>query len=532
MSATLDLRQLAAPRAPDRPSLAPPRPRWLLRYGLPLAALGSFAAMVGWASRDQWRSETPVRVAPVMTLRAEGRSAGAPLFQAPAWIEPRPAPVVVTALAEGVVEAVLVVEGQDVVAGQPLARLIDADARLALAAADAVIERRRAEVTVAQAELDASRTRLAQPVHLDAALAEVVGTLARAEGERAQLRAQLASAAAEREFAQHDLQGKTESGTAIPERVLQKSKAALGQAQAQFEELTKRIPLLEQEIDAHRRKRAAMETQRSLLVEEKRAAEQAEGRLRLAEAELKSATVARDEAKLRLDRMVVPAPISGRVLQKVARPGSRLMGLAPQGHAEASTIVTLYDPERLQARADVRLEDVPMVEPGAPVRLETPSSKEPLRGTVLATTSFANIQKNTLEIKIALDSPPASVRPEMLTTATFMAPERRFSKTTETPPRRLMIPRELTQGASSGEVTLWIVDSERIARKASVKLGTAVSGGLVEAASGLQPTDRIVVSGGEGLREGARVRIESEDDSFGAETTAVAPPAAEHGAHN
>lgn len=528
MSATLDLRRLASQAKPDRPTVAPP-PRRLLRWGLPSAVLASFAGMVGWASRDAWRSETPVQVAPVLVLRTEGRSAGATLFQAPAWIEPRPAPVVVTALAEGVVDAVLVVEGEDVVAGQPLARLIDADARLALAAAEAVVERRRAEAAVAQAELDAARARLAQPVHLDAALAEVEGALARSEGERAQLRSQLASAAAEREFARLDLQGKTASGAALPERVVQKSKAALGQAEAQFEELTMRIPLLEREIEAHGRRRAAMQTQRTLLVEETRAAEQAAGRLRLAEAESKSAGVARDEARLRLDRMVVKSPISGRVLQKVARPGSRLMGLSAQGHAESSTVATLYEPGRLQARADVRLEDVPFVEPGAPVRLETPSSKTPLRGTVLSTTSFANIQKNTLEVKIALDAPPDSIRPEMLTTATFLAPVRPQAAGGAPLPRRLMIPQALAQGASAGEVQVWIVDAQSQARRATVRLGTATSGGLVEAASGLQPTDRIVVSGGDGLREGDHLRIEGEDDSLGEE--AAASPAPGHTRH-
>ena len=56
---------------------------------------------------------------------------GTPLFQAAGWIEPRPTPVRVAALAPGVVERLLVVEDQPVKAGEPVAELIKEDAQLA-----------------------------------------------------------------------------------------------------------------------------------------------------------------------------------------------------------------------------------------------------------------------------------------------------------------------------------------------------------------------------------------------------------------
>ena len=84
-------------------------------------------------------------------------------------------------------------------------------------------------------------------------------------------------------------------------------------------------------------------------------------------------------------------------------------------------VATLYDPQQLQVRADVRLEDVPNVLPGQKVQVETASASSPLEGEVLFTTSTANIQKNTLETKIAILNPPPTIRPEMLAKVTFLA---------------------------------------------------------------------------------------------------------------
>src|SRR5205814_3246818 len=89
-----------------------------------------------------------------------GQPADTPLFRAAGWAEPRPTPTVVTALAEGVVEKLFVVEGQAVEAGEVVARLIDADARLALDAAEADVKLREGELAAARAALVAARVRL------------------------------------------------------------------------------------------------------------------------------------------------------------------------------------------------------------------------------------------------------------------------------------------------------------------------------------------------------------------------------------
>src|SRR5687767_12023526 len=113
MNANVDLRQLSVRRDQPPPAPAPRRPRHLLtRFVLPGAVLLGFAAVLAWAARDSFLPSRGVKVVPVITSRLEIQSEGVPLFQAAGWVEPRPTATLVTALAEGVVDKLLVVEGQ------------------------------------------------------------------------------------------------------------------------------------------------------------------------------------------------------------------------------------------------------------------------------------------------------------------------------------------------------------------------------------------------------------------------------------
>ena len=181
---------------------------------------------------------------------------------------------------------------------------------------------------------------------------------------------------------------------------------------------------------------------------------------------------------------------------------------------DASTVVTLYDPQVLQVRADVRLEDVPLVTPGQPVVIETPSSPETIRGEVLYATSSASVQKNTLEVKVALHDPPPTIRPEMLVAATFLAPDQQGQSAEETERERLLVPRELVESAD-GASSVWVADPDGVARRQPVRLGRAGTAELVEVLDGLAPTDRLIAGGRNGLADGDRITITGEDASIG-----------------
>ena len=95
--------------------------------------------------------------------------------------------------------------------------------------------------------------------------------------------------------------------------------------------------------------------------------------------------------------------------------------MSPIANADGSTVVTLYRPDMLQARVDVRFEDIPKVALGQKVLINNPALSEPISGKVLFVSSKANIQKNTLEVKVALDKPVPVFKPEMLVNVTHLA---------------------------------------------------------------------------------------------------------------
>ena len=206
--------------------------------------------------------------------------------------------------------------------------------------------------------------------------------------------------------------------------------------------------------------------------------------------------------------------MDGRILRLTASPGSRVMGLEATAGQSASTVVEMYDPQKMQVRTDVRLEDVPMVTPGQPVEIATASSSQTIHGRVLQITSAANVQKNTLEVKVELIDPPLTVGPEMLVTATFLSPENVGSRETQGSAERMFVPASLIQSPGS-ESLVWVADENSTAQSRSVEIGGKNNDGLVEIKSGLKVTDKLIASGLEGLRNGSRIKISGDDQKLG-----------------
>jgi len=514
MNTAVDLSQLARNRPAPEATRTIGKRSFVSRYVVSGVILLGFAALLAWAARDKLQTRKAVTVVPVVVTRGEVRQEGTPLFQAAGWIEPRPTPLLVTALTEGVVAEILVVEGQAVKAGEPIARLSDVDAKLAVRDVEATLALREAEVRSAEAELKGAELRVKHPAHLDAALAEADSLLAKTETELAKVPFLIDSATARLEFARRSLEGKRLAGTGIPERALQQAESEQATAQAELAELKQRGPRLEREAETLRQRRAALKQQRELLIDESRELADARAKLQAATARLDQAKLAVERAKLALDRTTVRAPVDGKVLQLVARPGTRVTAMEGAAALGTATIVTLYDPNMLQVRADVRLEDVGQVLSGQPVRIETASVKTPLEGVVLQATSVANVQKNTLEVKVAIKNPPPTVGPEMLVTATFLAPPQAALSGAGQTRERLRVPKQLVFTSDRG-VGVWIVDPSGLAEFRSIRVGQASDGGLVEVLEGLTPTDKLISGGREGLQAKDRVTITGDDASIG-----------------
>ena len=111
------------------------------------------------------------------------------------------------------------------------------DARLTLDACVADLKLREAEVKLAQATLNAARTRFEQPVHLEAELAEAEAELAAARTQLADLPYQKRTAEARLRFVQFDYDSKSRTVDVVSGRAREQAESELDAARAMVDQL-------------------------------------------------------------------------------------------------------------------------------------------------------------------------------------------------------------------------------------------------------------------------------------------------------
>lgn len=513
----VDLSQLAIDRSESSPVRGHTRFRLITRYFLPGILLVGFLGLIFWVSRDLIFPPKPVTVMPVIVTQSSIRNAGTPLFQAAGWVEPRPTPIRVAALAPGVIEQLLVVEDQSVKKGEPIALMVKRDAELTYNLAIASMKLREAELQQMKAILKAAQIRLEQPVHRESVLRAAEAELAKKNTELKNLPFMIRSAKAKLSFAKNDYERRLSAKGAVTQRTIDESLTELESAKATYEELENRKEFLIAEHKALKARCDALQKELELLTEETQERDETIAKAEAAAAQLEYARVSTDEAKLAFDRMTIRAPVDGRIYRLIGHPGSSVGNMLTQMEGfDGSTVVTMYQPEMLQIRVDVRFEDIPKVSLKQPVQINNPALSEPVTGNVLFISSEADIQKNTLQVKVEIDSASPLLKPEMLVDVTFLAPAQNQETTQNNEETRIYIPKKIIERNESGQNFVWIVDqSKSIARRQLIEVDSKSVGPLVEVTQGLNLTSHLISTPKEGLKSGERIQVTGEIDQEG-----------------
>jgi len=480
-------------------------------------ALVAFAttALLAWSVWPMVRPARRVEVvqavfdrsgrAPAMTAAAERGQA----VQAPGWLEAEPFAVACSALADGVLASVEVLEGDRVEAGQVVARLVDADAALRLRRVEAEHAFAIAEVDLARAERDAAQASWESPIELEQAVGSGRAAVAEARADLAQLSpliesakatlARLAEEAARVEQSRAS-GAATEFEALVARRRVEAQRADLAALEARRPALAARVARLAADL------RGAERTL-DLRIEDRRRLDAADAALRRAEASALRAAVARDEAAMELERMTIRAPIGGVVQRRLKAPGDKVVRSIDDPHS--AHIVELYDPERLQVRVDVPLADAAHIFDGQ--RCEVVVEALPDRtfgGVVLRTTHRADIQKNTLQVKVKVLDPDPLLRPEMLTRVRFLP--RGGDAGSAAGASRVLAPERAVVDVG-GASRVWVVVERRAGRgvlRARPVDALSREDGWVGVAGDVAPGAMLAI--GEGLRDGERVTIVGE----------------------
>ena len=426
-------------------------PAWLI----PLGIAAGFAVLFLALFRDRLLPAPDVKTAVVLTTASDTKETPASasstgmLFQASGWIEADPLPVKATALIDGVIDQVLVLEGQLVKKGETLATLIDADAKLALASAErkhaalvSECEAHQASVETLKKKLQGAATRI---------------TAAKTSEQEAE----------DRYSRVKNLKSAVSDSDIVSARLRYERERSLHlAAQAEASEL-------EAEIN-----RVNLETKAK-----------SDG--------IDVAGVAVQQAKLALGRTQIPSPITGRVLRLSAAPGQKKM--LQMDEAESSTIATLYDPAKLQVRVDVPLADAANLSVGQKAKIRCGLLPDKVfEGEVTRITGEADLQRNTLQAKVRILDPIDQLRPEMLCRVEFMG--HASSPLQATGSLLTWVPQEALADGNA-----WVCDPEtKRVTKRSVQVTSETRDGMVRIADGLKPGEHVVLSP-QGLDEGQRV---------------------------
>ena len=442
---------------------------------LPARALSIASVVTVRQNADAGAKPVATERADAAPLSPEAEFNAPLLFQASGWIEPDPYSVTATALTDGVLESVHILEGELVKKGQLLAKLIDDDARLdletarqQLASLEAQAEAHRHQIDIAEAEL--------------ATLGKQVSAADARRAKAAELAERLSNARA----------------GVVPERDI---------VQARLE-----VDALSSEVEAL----AITETEIKARIEQyQTACEDFSARIAQAQTEV-------DRRQLALDRTRIESPIDGRVLRLMAAPGHKKM-LRMDDHHSASVAV-LYEPENLQARIDVPLSEAANLTVGQAVRIRSELLPDQVfRARVTRIVGQADLQRNTLQAKVAIEEPDDRLRPDMLCRAEFLRPVEKNEASkpesvqfTGKPARaRVFVPLAAIGETETDQddVVIWKVDASgnRISRQ-TIVLGEETREDHRLVLDGLKPGDRVVLHPPGDLEQGERFRAHHDHE--------------------
>ncbi|MBL8746685.1 MAG: efflux RND transporter periplasmic adaptor subunit [Phycisphaerae bacterium] len=236
-------------------------------------------------------------------------------------------------------------------------------------------------------------------------------------------------------------------------------------------------------------------------------------------AQVKSHRVLCDEARLRFNRMEIRSPTAGLVLQRLVEPGTRISMNAPAGDGPSMGILRLYNPDRLQVRVDVPLADASKISLGTAAEIETEAiPNTTFKGEVIRIVPEANIQRNTVQFKVAIAEPTRDLKPEMLARVRFVsrgghADTAAGSSPVASAPITIEASRLIAESEGTGKV--WIVDLSHgttgpVALSRAVTFARSNTADRVQVLTGLNPGDRLIADPPPTLRDNTRIKILGE----------------------
>jgi len=242
--------------------------------------------------------------------------------------------------------------------------------------------------------------------------------------------------------------------------------------------------------------------------------EESEGRIELLSNQLnslRSITESRkilwEKAELDFNRTLILSPINGVVLRLLASPGKRLM--RQMDAPDSSTALIIFEADKLQARIDVPLADASKLSLNQKVEIVCSILPElKFEGILTRISGEADLQRNTLQVKVRILNPDDRLRPEMLCRAKFLLDTENSKSKNSANSLGVFVPFTLKPENNQSIKELWIIGADgRSAELRKVRFGNEINNQYISVISGLNAGDLIILNPPSSLKSGDRIKI-------------------------
>lgn len=215
--------------------------------------------------------------------------------------------------------------------------------------------------------------------------------------------------------------------------------------------------------------------------------EEAQSALLMTEQELAQARIALEQSEIDLSRTKVRAPFPGRVVERLAQAG--------EYSVPGRQIARLVDTENLEVRAQAPVHLASVLNDGQTVTLL--KDNQSYASAIRALVPVGDTVSRTMEIRVSI---PANAGYVVGTALQVGLPE-------STPTEVVAVPRDALVLRTEGTYVFRVKD-DNTAERLLVRTGAA-AGSKVAVIGGIESGDRVVVRGGERLRPGQTVQLNS-----------------------
>ena len=218
--------------------------------------------------------------------------------------------------------------------------------------------------------------------------------------------------------------------------------------------------------------------------------------IKQAQAQLDAAKGRHQGAEVQMDYSRIISPLNGVIADRPLYAGEMA--------AAGSPLLTVMDISRIVARANVPAEQLAYLQVGNPATITWSDSSREVHGKVTVVSPALEASSTTAEVWVEAPNPEERFRPGYSVQVSILA---------ETIQDAIVIPLAALLPAQEGSPTVMVVGSDSLAHLKKIQTGFREED-LVQVLTGLEQGEQVIVVGGLGLEDKAKVHIDKSEEKI------------------